>query len=606
MVFESIHARFLPYKRYAAEFLYVLGPLTRKKLLPLVGGFVFLSLLDLVGLSLIGPFVALAANPEHLDLIPGFSGIGRSIEPQNYFQVISVIGALIVVLFIAKSISGFYVNRAIVKFSLEHQKHIKLRLFSSYLALPLENALQKNSSSLLTTVNQHAMVFTNRIMIPGLRAISELVFFTSLFVFLLLQNAIVTVSLGLLFLVLAVVYDVIVKIRIQQSGGETLNASRSTVKVIGQAVDGFKEIRVAGAEAFFLGELERFSDLYARATTYAQSLSVIPKYLIEASVISFVVVLLLLGLVVYGGPSPELISLVGIFAFAAIRSMSSVSTLLTSSNHLRFGRPALRDLVHDLEEATLSSRSAPKIASDGSSKIKRLEAMPFRDQLCAVEVSYTYPRKSVAALSGVSIRIKKGESVGLIGASGSGKTTLADVLLGLLHPQQGFVSVDGQPIVNNLRAWMNNIAYIPQSVFLLDDTISANIAMGIPHEQIDRERLSDAIKWSQLEAMIAALPKKEQTVVGERGARISGGQRQRIALARALYHGRDLLVMDEATAALDSETEHEIVESIKGLRGKVTLIVIAHRVTTLRYCTTIYRLDAGRIVQTGTYDDVIS
>lgn len=603
---EHFHARFRPYRRYAADFFYVLGASARRNLVPLIGAFVYLSVLDLIGLSLIGPFVALAANPEHLDLIPELLRIGGTIEPQDYFQVISLLGVLIIVLFIAKSISGFYVNRVIVKFALEHQKHIKLRLFRSYLGLPLEVALQKSSSSLMTTVNQHAMVFTNRIMIPGLKAVSELVFFAFLFVFLLFQNAIVTLSLGLLFWLLAVVYDVIVKRRVRQSGSETLTANKSTVEIIGQAADGFKEIRVAGTEPYFLAQLERFSDLYAQATTYAQSLSVIPKYMIEASVITFVVTLLLLGLIVYGGPSPELVSTVGIFAFAAIRSMSSVSTLLTSGNHLRFGSAALRDLVRDLEEAARDAESTPELAAGDSSQIKAVQVMPFRDQLCAEEVSYTYPQKHVAALSGVSFCIKKGESVGLVGESGSGKTTLVDVLLGLLRPQQGLISVDGQPIANDLRAWMNNIAYIPQSVFLLDDTIAANIAMGVPNAQIDRERLQDSIKWSQLDAMIEALPKKEQTVVGERGARISGGQRQRIALARALYHGRDLLVMDEATAALDTKTEHEIVEAIKGLRGKVTLIVIAHRLTTLRYCTTIHRLEAGRIVQTGTYDDVIT
>lgn len=207
------------------------------------------------------------------------------------------------------------------------------------------------------------------------------------------------------------------------------------------------------------------------------------------------------------------------------------------------------------------------------------------------------------AVKGISLRISKGESVGIIGGSGSGKTTLIDLLLGLLQPQEGRVLVDEQPISDNLRSWMDKVAYIPQSAFLLDDTIVANVAFGVV--DIDMARVKEALALAQLEAFVSSLPNKENTVVGERGARLSGGQRQRIVVARALYQKRDLLVMDEATAALDSETEQEVVEAVRALRGKVTMIIIAHRLTTLKYCDTIYVLEEGRLVRSGSYQDVV-
>ena len=599
---KFLRQQLFPLRRYGNRIFSVLGTSARKGLARIIFGFIFLSTLDLIGLSLIGPFVALATNGENLSHIPGISLMSRLFGIDMQAQVITWVGVIIVVVFAIKSFASFFINRSIIRFALRHQKDTKLRLLRAYLSLPLERALQKNSANLLTTVHQHTLVFTNRVMIPMLKSISELVFFTFLFVFLLVNNPFVTLLLGFTFAILSFVYDAIVKKKIALAGANSILAVKTSTKIISQSSDGFKEIRIAGADSFFLAQLEKYSDLYAEATTYSQSLAIVPRNLIESSVVTFVVVLMIVGLAVYDGPSPELMSTVGMFAFAALRAMPSINALMSAGNHLRYGRSALFELQADLQEAANYERMLGPAARPDDDK--RNCEIKFQNHLCVEKIQYKYPNEVDSAVNGISLRISKGESVGIIGGSGSGKTTLIDLLLGLLQPQEGRVLADGQPITDNLRSWMDKVAYIPQSAFLLDDTIVANVAFG--EFDIDMARVKESLVLAQLETFVSSLPNKENTVVGERGARLSGGQRQRIVLARALYHTRDLLVMDEATAALDSETEQEVVEAVRALRGKVTMIIIAHRLTTLKYCDTIYVLEKGRLVRSGSYQEVVA
>lgn len=229
----------------------------------------------------------------------------------------------------------------------------------------------------------------------------------------------------------------------------------------------------------------------------------------------------------------------------------------------------------------------------------------FENQIDLVKLIYRYPNTTELAIKGISLTIKKGESIGLIGKSGAGKTTLVDIILGLLTPEDGQIKVDGIDITENLRTWQNLIGYIPQSIFLIDDTIERNIAFGVPDEQIDSERLMSAIQAAQLVDVINNLPNKIKTMVGERGVRLSGGQRQRVGIARALYHEREILVLDEATAALDNETENLVTEAISSLGGTKTLIIIAHRLSTVERCDRIYMLEDGRIVKSGNYHEVV-
>jgi ABC-type multidrug transport system fused ATPase/permease subunit len=274
----------------------------------------------------------------------------------------------------------------------------------------------------------------------------------------------------------------------------------------------------------------------------------------------------------------------GLFTAAAFRIMPSVNRVLSGVQSLRYGLPVI-DVVH--AELNLVM---PKVVF--SSKL----VTPFREVIELSQISYTYPASAEAALKDISLTIQRGESVGFIGTSGAGKSTLVDILLGLLTPDTGKVRVDGQDIQTNLRNWQDQIGYVPQSIFLTDDTLRSNVAFGLPTDQIDEAAIWRAIYSAQLEQFVKELPLGLDTLVGERGVRLSGGQRQRIGIARALYHDPAVLVLDEATSALDTATESAVMDAVRALHGHKTLIIVAHRLSTIEHCDQFYRLERARLI----------
>ncbi len=298
----------------------------------------------------------------------------------------------------------------------------------------------------------------------------------------------------------------------------------------------------------------------------------------------------------------ELISILSVFAIASIRLLPSTSQLVQGLGKLRTTYHDLNILYNDLKEIENEEvvQQNPDLTATN-----RHETMPFDERIDIKQLTYAYPNVDDNAITDLSFSIKKGESIALIGKSGAGKTTLVDLILGFLTPQSGDIEVDGVSVYPTLRAWQNLIGYIPQSIFLIDDTIERNIAFGVPDALINAERLQQAIQAAQLEELIASLEDGLKTTIGERGVRLSGGQRQRIGIARALYHERDILVLDEATSALDSETERLVSEAINALSGSTTLIIIAHRYTTIETCDRVYVLERGELVRSGTYGEVV-
>jgi ABC-type bacteriocin/lantibiotic exporter with double-glycine peptidase domain len=281
-----------------------------------------------------------------------------------------------------------------------------------------------------------------------------------------------------------------------------------------------------------------------------------------------------------------------------LRLIPSVTQIITSITKLRFARNSVTLLHKDL------SRIKHKDLDKNNINLSELKKNSF-ESIELNNIEFTYPQASQVTINNVSLCIKSGESIGLIGASGSGKSTLIDVLLGLLEPNKGEILYNGQPLSDHLLEWRSQVAYLPQKIFLIDNTLKNNIALGVPDDSIDVGRLNLAIKQAQIDDLVKQLSDGINTTIGEGGIRLSGGQRQRVALARAFYHNRSVLIMDESTSALDSETEKEIVNEIQRLKGKITLIVIAHRLSTIEYCDSIYRLSNGEIVEKVDYKDIV-
>jgi len=354
-----------------------------------------------------------------------------------------------------------------------------------------------------------------------------------------------------------------------------------------QGLGGAKDVKLLGREGDFLAQYHLHHAQSARVGELQSTLQQLPRLWLELLAVGGLALLVFVML----GRGVELTSIVptlGLFAAAAFRLMPSVSRVLASVQAVRYAMPVINTLHEELKLA------APEPAIRTTDQGRR-----FYREIRLTDVAYSYPGADTPALHGLTLAIKKGESVGFIGSSGSGKSTLVDVILGLLPPSNGSVLVDGQDIQEQLRTWQDQIGYVPQSIYLTDDTLRRNVAFGIPDEHIDDAAVQRAIRDAQLEEFVGGLPNGVESIVGERGIRLSGGQRQRIGIARALYHDPSVLVMDEATSALDATTESGVMEAVTALRGSKTILIVAHRLTTVGQCDRIYRLESGTVVAEG-------
>jgi ABC-type multidrug transport system fused ATPase/permease subunit len=325
---------------------------------------------------------------------------------------------------------------------------------------------------------------------------------------------------------------------------------------------------------------------------FLATLQQLPRLWLELLAIAGLAILVI-SMLAQGRALEALLPTLGLFAAAAFRLMPSVNRVLTSVSSLRYALPVIHTVHAELE---LTAPEATKA---------RVAIMAFREELKVQNIAYAYPGAHDAALKEISLFVRCGESVGIIGGSGAGKSTLVDILLGLLTPDSGEVRVDGQDIQHALRGWQDQIGYVPQSIFLTDDTLIRNVAFGLPSRQIDTAAVWRAIRAAQLEEFVQTLPQGLDTMVGERGVRLSGGQRQRIGIARALYHDPAMLVLDEATSSLDTATERGVMQAVRALHGAKTTLIVAHRLSTVQHCDRLYRLEHGRVVQEGTPETML-
>jgi ATP-binding cassette subfamily C protein len=370
-------------------------------------------------------------------------------------------------------------------------------------------------------------------------------------------------------------------------------------KIALEGISGIKDVIILGRENSFLGRYNFSAVRTAIALRYKQIIIQLPKPFMETITVTGMLFIALM-LLVQGRKVTALIPILTLFGAATMRLLPLLRTVVSSYTEIRYNIYAIDPVYNDLK----------LLEKDAEKQLKKEEKInlnpyPFTSQVIFKNVSYRYPQGSAEAIRDISLNIPRGTVIGFVGPSGAGKTTIVDILLGLLEPQQGQILVDNQNIFEDVRRWQMNVGYIPQFIHLSDDTISRNIAFGLLDEEIDTAQLWEAVCAAQLESLIQELPEGLDTVVGERGVRLSGGQRQRIGIARALYNNPQVLIMDEATSALDNITEKFVIEAIEQLRGDRTIIMIAHRLTTVQNCDVIYLMNEGRILEHGSYKDLL-
>lgn len=548
-----------------------------------------LALLEVLGLAVLGPYIAIIVNPELINgsLAKVIYALGL---PSEIESLVIVIGIILLAIFSIKILCSLWANSVIIKFGQNQQLKLRSHLMQIYQQMPYTDFIDRNSSEYIYNIQSLVTNFSVLLIII-LGMVSSGIIGLGIGVFLAWSNPYVMMMLLILLGVSIFTYNKLFRHRLVDYGKRSNIASVSMIQGINESMSGLKEIRIFGDEPFFYNKVRKDAKDFSIFQTKLHFHALVPRHLLEFVIIFFVILLVMFELFI-GKDLQTLAPTLGLFGFAAIRILPIATVLSSGLNQFHARNDGVFRLYKDFiefEKNTLSD----------TSKSTTIKPVPFSNfEMSSVE--FSYPGMDRKILTDISLKIESGESIGIIGPSGSGKTTLIDLMLGLLAPQTGVIKYNGEVSNSAFLAWRSQIAYLPQDIFLMDDTLRNNIILG---KEFNELKLRSSIKQARLTEFVSQLAEGVGTVVGERGVRISGGQRQRIALARAFYHETNILIMDESTSALDSKTEREITDEIKLLKGKKTLIVIAHRLSTLQHCDRIYRIENGSIVSVGVLDD---
>jgi ATP-binding cassette, subfamily B, bacterial PglK len=577
---------------YLKDILDLLGE--HKKSLPMLFMlFIFSASFDLLGLSLIAPYISLVTTQETISglKIPQFFEVWLPINGLSIY----LIGLLLVIVFFGKLLAALFVNYKIHRVAGAIDASLRTAFLNRFQNMEYDDWLQRNTSEYVAAINTQVPMFNNLIISNGLRAFSDGVVAILVMVFLAYTDWRAFLVIGCMMGGTAFVYDKLIKAPMKKIGARQRELVVTMTTTVRHAMEGLKELRVLGVESYFNKQLRDEAREWTTGYAKAQTVTRMPRYISEFSLVVFVV--LLVNATAYiEGNTQNLVAVLSVFALGAMRLVPAVSSLMAFAGQLRLQRNLVQHLANDWRKLQITPRQNTFLNTENTWKFEELDAQG---------VYYRYSNAKEYALINVDLKLLAGDSIALIGTSGSGKTTLVDVLLGLLKPEKGSVNVNGIDVHAHPHKLLSQVAYLPQHIFLVDDTLRKNIALGVAESEIDEEKVVQALIQAQLKDLVGDLPMGLDTVVGDRGLRLSGGQRQRVSLARAFYYGKSIIVLDEATSALDHKTEQEIVKEVNLLKGKVTLIVIAHRLSTVKGCERIYKLEKGKIVKHGAFDEVV-
>ena len=537
--------------------------------------------LETFSLGLIIPFIGLLSQENYRESIPAvFEFFGN---PSQRDMLLYAMVAIAVV-YVLKSIFLYYSAYTQRRFIYQTSGRLTQAAFETYLRQPYAYHLERNSATLIRNV-ENARSIIGGGLDPALVLLTDGLVATGLFVMLLVVEPLGTLCVLVLFIVAGLGFQLSTRKRIAQWGKARKFHAGKVLQHLQQGLSGAKEIKMLGRERKFLDDHEAHLKVSLDVDRRYVMLQSLPRLFFEAVAVVGLAVLVII-MVSSGDEIKDVLPTLGLFAATAFRVMPSIGRVIASVQTIGYNKAFMKTVYSD--------SLLPRDVSQSESS-----HLSFKREIEVRNVSFKYASAHRPSLSGVNIKIGKGEAVGIIGASGAGKSTLVDVLLGLLSPEIGEILVDGVDIQNNLRSWQDHIGYVPQTIYLVDDTLARNVAFGLPDDLVDHDAVARSIKAAQLDEFVATLPDGINTIVGERGVRLSGGQRQRIGIARALYNDPEILVLDEATSSLDTETEQGVMDAVKELLGTKTIVIIAHRTTTVSYCTKVYKMDKAQIVGSG-------
>jgi ATP-binding cassette, subfamily B, bacterial PglK len=552
---------------------------------------VFLMILGAVfetlGVTLIIPLIGMVLS-EELSIPEFILNFLPFLESASQKDIVIYAISFFLFFYLFKSLYLAYLVYVQARFTYSLQKNVSTRLYKMYLQQPYSFHLNKNSGNIISNTMTESMQFAMSFASPLIFFLTDVFIILGIFSLLLLVEPFGAISILIIFITGSLLMYAYSKNKSSLWGEMRQKHEAKRIQTAQQGINGIKDVKLYGFESVFSGYFYKNTDISLNSGRLQTTLQGMPKIFFELLTV-IALSTLILTLYFSGTASNDLIATLGVFAMSAFKLLPSIARLVSNVQAFRFGLPVV-DIINnelDLETTSLKKLSSKKLG--------------FSENIILENTNFIYEGTQNNALKNINLNIQVGQTIGFIGPSGAGKSTLIDIMLGLLEPTSGVISVDSKIIdKQNIKSWQKNIGYVSQTIYLLDDTFRKNIAFGLSEEEIDENKILNAIKFAQLQEFISTLPEGLDTFVGESGVRLSGGQRQRIGIARALYNNPSVLVLDEATSALDLNTESDVMDSIKKLHGQKTILIIAHRLSTVKDCDYIYKLDNGSIIEHGT------
>ena len=565
--------------------------LDRKQKLTMAGLLIMMligAILEVASIGIVVPVVSMVMDENAIYNGGIVQTIYEFLPVNGARQFTIVIMLSLIGMFVLKNIFLFIQQKFMLAFVYGNQFSTSERLMKNYLRRDYEYYLNADTAVVQRNItsdvnNMYALI------LAILQLLSEGIVFFCLVVVLFLQDPVMTVLVTAVLLAVLLIIKVVLKPIMHRAGEDNQNFYSGLYKWISQTVLGIKEVKIAGKEQYFVDEYETCGKGYVNAVQKYSLYNNVPRLLIE-TVMIICMVGYMLYLLLNGTAAENMITTISAFAVAAVRLLPSANRINNQLNTIAFSEPFFMGVSDNLQDEINGKNTDMSFATEAEQKL------PVKNLIELKDITYAYPGTEKLIFDHAGLSIPVGSSVGIVGTSGAGKSTVVDILLGLLKPRTGHIYADGVDVMEHYRAWLKNIGYIPQMIFMLDSTIRENVAFGVHKDKIDEDRIWEVLKEAQLDEFVRSLPDGLDTSIGERGIRLSGGQRQRIGIARALYEDPEVLVLDEATSALDNDTEAAIMDSINRLHGRKTLVIIAHRLQTIEKCDMIYRVENGKAI----------
>jgi ATP-binding cassette, subfamily B, bacterial PglK len=573
--------------------LRIIGREHRSRFAILVAVSLVASAFEVVGAALVFLLLSLITDPDAPIELPVLGPLTDYVRLEQQALLLGVVAALGLFLILSSlfRIGDSYVRGRIVE---RMSARLSNRMMAGYLAMPYSFHLRRSSAELIRNSYETVKSLASGQLASFVAVAAQSALLVGMLALLLSVTPLATVLAVAVIGGAAALVSLVIQPRLREYGRITHVEKMRSLQILQQALHGARDLKLLGLERPFSQQYARSTERMARANYVRGTFGTLPGIVIEVALLGFILILFTLSILA-GESARDTLPVLGLFAYAGRRMQPAVQTIVGAFNSLRSNEVPIRDLASDI-----------RLIGEQAQSTKDVEPLPFSDELRMSGVSFRYEAAHRDALTDVDLVVRSGEVIGICGPTGGGKTTLMDLMTGLIAPTSGTVTVDGVDLRDHARRWQRTLGVVPQAIFITDDTLRANIALGIEPDDLDDAALDEAVELAQLRAFVDELPDGLDTIVGERGLRVSGGQRQRIAIARALYRRPSVLMLDEGTSALDNLTERELMSALAGLRGKHTVIMVAHRLSTVRNADRIVYVEGAKVAATGTYDDLLA